>query len=396
MALIYSVGFFLAVVLYPVGALYQPAFLGAWTASAAAPIFFSLALLRLFRIRFRAETKEILGFIVWIVAMSFVSMLLYGVSKFYIFKGIATLILVISWMAPLLIIPLISARVLSLSVSFALAVTVLGYFVLDINIGPADLIRSLLVSPEFHDIDDARAKGLNSEPSHYSATLGRLLFAWFLIKETGRKYSSYRLLLFLCFFGFIMLLTGSKGAALSVLVMTLATFFSIRSIALSLLIVPIGFLIFPDLVSLFVVDLQNFMSVSTRSGLTLAALMAFLGNPLGYGFYGFYPVMADYGAKGISALPDFMINLSELEEIVYQLESVSFKSTILDFLVIGGLAWIRIIYVYFSRVDTGDPRVLTAIFYLIASGLYVEGVQSIGFFLLLGVIFNCFKKTPAT
>lgn len=392
---IYSTGFFLAIILFPVGALFQPAFLGVWAASPASLILFALAMFRLFRFRFKDDAKEILLFIIWIAFMSLVSMSLYGISKFYFFKGIASLMLVITWMAPLLIIPLVSHRVLFLSVRTALIVSFLGFIILDNNIGPHGLIRNLLVSPEFHDINDSRPKGLSSESSHFSATLGRLLFAWFLIKEAGKQYSSSRLLLFLFVFGFIMLITGSKGAVISLAAMAMATFFSLRSMAIFFLTIPIGFMMFPDLTSLLEVDLQNFSSVTTRSGLALAAIMAFLANPFGYGVYGFYPVVADYGIKAIETLPAIMINLSEIETIVYQLESVSFKSTIFDFIVIGGLAFIRIIYVYFSRIDKSDPRALIAIFYLIASGFYVEGLQSIGFFLLLGVIFNYYKKTTA-
>jgi len=392
---IYSVGFFLAVILFPVGALYQPAVLGAWASTPAAILFFVLAIFRIFRLRFRAEAKNVLGFLIWIIVVSLISVALYDFKSFYFAKGIATLVLIISWISPILIIPMISERVLSLSVSYAIIVTLFGYIILDLNLLPNDLIRNLLVSSEFHNIYDNRPKGLNSEPSHFSAVIGRLLFAWFLIKESGKKYSSNRLLLFLIIFGSIMLFTGSKGAFASVVIISLSTFFSIRSILIFILIAPVIFFISPNLISLFTVDIQNFMSISTRAGLGLASLMSLLDNPLGYGVYGFYPVMGDYGSKAIMALPAILTNLSEIENIVYELESVSFKSSILDFLVIGGLAFVRLIYVILRNVNKRDPRVLAGIFYLIASGFYVEGAQTIGFFLLLGVIINCFKITTS-
>ena len=396
MSKIYAFGFVLAMAVMPIGAFYKPAIFGAWLATPAAPIFFLLALLKLCKLTFRNEDKYILFFLVWVILLSIPSLLMFGVSSFYFTKSVSNLIFVLSWLSPLLLVPKLSPECVKLGIALALGTLFFGFVVIDLKFGPTEFIQGLLVAQEFHFIDDSRPNGLNSESSHFSAQLGRLVFAYYLLHEAGKKYSTTRFTVFLFIFGFLMLLTGSKGAFVSVLFVAASTLFSLRTLILSFAAMLITFQLIPDLIKLVSIDLQNFTSLSTRGTLFFIAIIALMNNPLGYGIYGTYPVISYFGPIAIDNLPNIPLNLSEIYTIVFQLESVSFKSTLLDLLVIGGVAFLLLLKRALSDVDLKDPRVISALFYLLASGLYVEGPTTYSFFVLLSVIRLAFKKERTT
>ena len=379
----------------PIGAFYKPIMLGAWLATPAAPVFFVLSIIKMCKLNFRNEEKDILMFITWIIFTSIISILMFGVTSFYVSKAISNLIFVVSWLSPLLIIPMLPHSIRRIGVEAALMTLLFGFVVIDLKLGPTELIQGLLVAPEFHFIDDSRPNGLNSESSHFSAIMGRLVFAYYLLYEAGKQYSTRRLTAFLIMFGILMLLTGSKGAFASVLFVAFSTLFSLRTLLLFIVSVVIIWQLIPNLLNLISVDLENFTSLSTRGTLFFTAIIAILNNPLGYGVYGTYPVVSYFGQIAIEKLPDVPLNLSEIYMIVFDLKSVSFKSTVLDFIVISGVAFLVLIKRVFAGVDFRDPRVIAALFYLFASGLYVEGPTTYSFFVLLGVVAVTFKKEGA-
>jgi hypothetical protein len=84
--------------------------------------------------------------------------------------------------------------------------------------------------------------------------------------------------------------------------------------------------------------------------------------------------------------------LTELQTIVGELTSVSFKSTLVDFGVVYGLPfWFFLAYVL-RRIDLSDLRVRCALVYFALSGASTAGHESIAFFLGLAVLLRFYPR----
>ena len=87
-----------------------------------------------------------------------------------------------------------------------------------------------------------------------------------------------------------------------------------------------------------------------------------------------------------------IFNLQEFNWIIDSLQNVSFKSSLLDFLVIFGIAFLLLIYLVARKINFRDPRAKAGFIYYTLTAFSVEGHNSILIFLGIAILFLYYKK----
>ncbi len=386
--------FFIGLCLLPFGCIYRPEILGYLAASPAVPIFSVLGMIGIFGFKKSFPLERATQCLyVYGILNSVISFLIFGWSNLSAVKSVSYIFLCAAWFAPLLSIERANLVDLKRGLVVGLLILAAGFLLSDLNqeLLPTSLKEVLFSGGYITSLDD-RPRGFHAESSHFSANLGRYLFCFFLITEVEKKYSGARLLFFLLFCSIIIFVSGSKGASISIILVIAFSLLSRKFIKYFILLIPMVYFLAINQVESIIFDIENFTSVSTRLAMFITALFALIGNPFGYGYYGFYDVMSHFGAIALEHLSRFDLNMLEFQIIVEELRTVSFKSSLLDFFVIYGVGFFIFIYYIANNIKFSDPRVRAGFIYFIISACSVEGHNSIMFFLGLAILFKYYKK----
>ena len=389
-----STTFCIALSLLSFGAVYQPIFLGYLAASPGVlflfiPLFLHIMTFFFERAKLGFLAKESILLVILGVFLSVLSGLFFDYQPNFIYKAFSLGILVILWLSPLILSGYIRDDHLLIGLVFGILFCFIGLLN---DIYPTLLpqsLKSLIFSGEYAANESGRWRGFSSEASQFSAILMRFLILGFLIRNFIKKYRPLSFQFFCIFLLFIAIFIASKGAVVSVLV---SYFYAIgtRRHFFSLIITAMLFILLflPSMISYFFYDLENFSSIGTRVVLVVTVLWSILRNPLGYGFYGFYPGFNVFGQDVLSLVDSSPLMLNEVNDIIINLTALSSKSTLLDFLMIFGVFFIFFIYRLLKFVNLKDPRSRFALGFFLLSGLYTSGHDSILMFLGLLILYR--------
>lgn len=375
------------------GAIYRPEALGFLAASPGVLLLLLAALLALPHALENGITLRAWLLLGWGLVASLVAAVAFGWNALYASKVAPLLILSMVWMAPLLCLRALTASMVRKAVTAGIVITLFGYLVSDLLPGllPGAL-RGLIFGGGYDVYVDSRPRAFMTETSHFAALIGRYGLILLLIIEAGRRYNGARLMWGVCIVAIGLLLTESKGAPLSLAATLLVMAAGRRGLPYIVLLVPAAWFLVDSQLDAISVDIDNFTSTSTRVGLWLAGAAAMLTNPAGWGYYGFYGAVERFGTWSMDQLSDLPFLFTELQTIVGELTSVSFKSTLVDFGVVYGWAfWLFLAHVL-RRVDLSDLRVRCALAYFVLSGASTAGHESIALFLGLAVLVKFYPR----
>ena len=385
--------FNIGVILQVFGAVYQPTELG-YLASSPGNIFLLISIV----FSFDSIKTNLVSRLGWtLVACGYlastVSLLFFGYNELYALKTLNLGVLNALWLSPLICSNFIVTT--GLKRSLILALLICGGAVFTSDIFPAllpDGLRRLIFAERLSNYWDVRMRGFMTETSHLAWLVSRYLLILILLNESGRKYQSYRFLASMVLVATVVLLIGSKGAAFGVAITLASIIFDKRRWYLALLLLPMAAFVLVYQVDSIIFDVENRTSTATRTGLALASIFAFADNPIGWGYYGFYGVLREAGMKAIGIINNIGLDSSEILKITDEFDSVSFKSSIGDFIVVNGFLFIYVVSRLVSRVDLSDPRARSGLIFFMVSGLSCSGNESIGFFLGLAVLSKYYSK----
>lgn len=375
------------------GAVYKPEFLGFLSASPGVLLLLAAAILSL---RYALESRVALYgwlLLLWGVVVSTISLVYFGWNELYASKVFPLLILSVAWMSPLLCIRSLTFETLRIGLTAGLAISVAGFLFSDVfpNLLPGAL-RSFLFGGEYYIYYDDRPRAFMTEPSHFGALVGRYAIFLYILFEFNRKMSPLRLGLSLLMIAAALLVTGSKGAAVAMALSLVMLTTNSRAISLLFVIAPLSWWLLSSQFEAFSIDLDRFTSTSTRSGLWLAGAGAIGTNPVGWGYYGFYGTITIFGNWAMNQLFGLPFRFNELEIIVGDLTSVSYKTTLIDFAVVFGWPFFAYMGWLFRQIDFGDLRVRCAAAFNLFLSLSTSGHESISFFLGVALMVCFFPK----
>ncbi len=323
---------------------------------------------------------------------SVVSLAVFGWSPLLAGKFVSLALLTLVWISPLLMVDMLSMRHLRIALAGGLLLCLLGYVLSDLFPGALpSAVRGLLFSDIYAVSDDRRPRGFTEEASSFSTTLARFALIYYLIWESGRAYRGVRLMAVLGGLALVLIALGSKGAAVGIAAAMFVASAGRKQMGYALLLLPAAAWTVMSQLNVLAVDLELYSSTSTRMGMALTGLAATLANPLGWGYYGFYGAVQHYGAWSMEWLSDQMpLLLVEMKEIVEDLMNVSTKSTLIDFSMTLGWAFIWLVWRIVRRVNLGDPRARAVAAYLLVTSLSTSGNASILFFLGCAVLMRLY------
>lgn len=383
----------LGIALQAFGAIYRPEALGFLAASPGVLLLLLATILSLPHALGHVVTLRSWLLIGWGVVASLVSAMVFGWHPLYASKLVPLLILSVVWMAPLLCLRALDAGMLRIAVGAGLGITLIGYLISDLIPGIlSGALRGLIFGGGYEVYFDSRPRAFMTETSHFAAIFGRYGLILVLLLEVGRRYSGPRLMASVGLVTAGLLITESKGAALSMAATLILMSASRRGLPYFLLLVPGAWFLVDSQFEAISFDIGNFTSTSTRVGLWLAGVAAMLANPAGWGYYGFYGAVERFGTWSMDQLSELPLLFTELQNIVGELTSVSFKSTLLDFGVVFGLPFWFFLANVLRRIDLTDPRVRCALAYFALSGATTAGHESIAFFLGLAVLVRFYPR----
>lgn len=394
----FSVGF----ALLAFGAIYWPEFAGTFSASPGVGLI-TIALIIFFwskKNRPLMLYKSLkLYYLLWIPILgSIVSFGIFGWNPLFASKFFTLGLLSVIWLAPLMLIDEICIKQIYYASICGFVICLIGYLLSDLNPNlMPEQIHRIVFGGIFADYSDLRPRGFSEEPSQFSTTLSRYLLIIFLIRESIRPYSAWRLVSFLVILAVILGMLGSKGAILSLAIAFISCGLSWGLMPLLVLIIPLGwFYIQPQIESLGA-DMDLYTSVATRVGLAFAGIVAIAVNPIGYGSYGFYGVVQSFGRWIIdSFIVNTSLNSIEITQIVENLINVSIKTTLLDFGIVFGWAFIFLMFRITGLINMKDLRARTAYIFLLLTALSTSGHLSITFFMGMAILLRLYpsKKSP--
>lgn len=374
------------------GAVYQPEALGFLAASPGVPLLLLAALLALRGAKYDPIARKSWWLLGWGLLCSLISVAVFGLTPVYLTKIVPLLILSTVWIAPLLCLPYLSTSVVRTAVTAGLLITAVGYLSSDLlKILPSGL-HALIFGGGYETYVDSRPRAFMTETSHFAALVGRYAMVLLLLREAGRAYDPTRLIIWVVGIALALLITESKGGAVSMCATLLALSAGRKSWRYIFILVPVAWWIADSQVEAISFDIENFTSTSTRVGLWLAGLCALVVNPAGWGYYGFYGTVETFGAWSMDYLSDLPFLFTELQVIVNELTSVSYKSTFLDFAVTFGLPFLLLLRDILKRLDLSDGRVRCALAYFFISSASTAGHESIAFFLGIAVLVKFYSR----
>lgn len=329
------------------------------------------------------------------VAGSVVSMAVFGLSPLFASKFLSLGLLSLIWLSPLLLADYLHIRHLRLAVLLGIGICLAGYVISDLFQALPASARDLLFGVAYHETTDARPRGFSEEASQFSATLSRLIIIYFLIQESRKRYSSVRLIGFLCALALLLVALGSKGAVFGIVIAVLSFTLRRRQLPYLLLALPGAWCLASTQFDAISVDIEQFTSTATRLTLLLTGVASTLANPLGWGYYGFYGAIQLFGGWSLVWIGDRLPALLTLEvrDIIEELNNVSTKSTALDFMMICGWLFIWLMAKIVKAIRFDDPRVRVCCVYVIISSLSTSGHQSVLAFLTFVIMLRLYPRT---
>lgn len=377
------------------GAVYQPSFLG-YLAASPGVLLIAISLLILLPLRWQhnIEGRDARRLIAWGLLVSVPSILFFGLNADYLAKTFTLLILSAIWLSPLICISRLHKRHLMNGVAAILVICAIGYLFGDIFRGILpSAINGVIFGGEYASYEDLRPRAFTQENSHFANMVGRSLIAFFLLYEASRRYSAWRLAGFIAVLTLVLLNLDSKGAAVSVLASVVVLGMTRKLMIAFILLLPLLSWLALHQISVLLIDIENFTSVSTRVTLFLSTLAGVVCNPLGYGYYGFYGAIQTFGGWSVDWLDErVLLLLTEVREIIEELKSVSTKSTLMDFTLIFGLPFILMLWRLASNCNLADPRAKVAFVYAFLSAVSTSGHESISFFLILAILVRWYPR----
>lgn len=397
---IISIIFSIGIALLSFGAFYWPESLGMLAASPGvlflliaiffAPFFLPKRLILFRKLRFNyLLIAPIIG--------SIFSLIIFGWDFIYASKFFSLGLLWVVWLSPLLLIDFLQPKHIRVAALLGILFCLVGYLVSDLLGILPEAIRSMVFGGGYYDSVDLRPRGFSEESSHFSVTVAQFFIIYFLIKESYKPYRGIRLILFFALLALFLAVLGSKGAAFGVAFAMLSLGFSRHHKLLYLIVIFPGILwLIATQLNAVSTDIELYSSTATRIVLFLTGIMSSISNPIGWGYYGFYGAIQNFGGfmLGLFATQAPMLPLFEAQNIIEQLRNVSTKSTALDFvMVFGWLSFLPMVKVIRS-VRMNDPRVRACLVFIITSAMFTSGHQSILTFLAIAIILMLYPSSP--
>ena len=390
MANLISVLFSMGVALSAFGALYQPIFLGYLAASPGILILGS-TLIFLPLCKTRKQCRRVLLLLAWGGIGSLISLIIYGFSEKYFAKMMPLFVLNLVWISPLLWGNKIKLQHLRRGLFGGLAICLLGFLATDLI--HFDFVLKLAFTEGYQTVEDGRARGFMQETSHFAHYIGHALILLYLMSSVQKPAKNRDVVVFLVLLSVFLGIIASRGSAISALVALLLATINRRNIYYLLLISPVIYLLGANVLYSITYDINNFTSTATRSTLWLASINALIHNPLGYGYYGFYGAVQEFGREAIRIVGGQTTFITtELIDIVEGLNNVSTKSTLFDFGLIFGLSFYIMIWWIVKHINISDVRARAALAYFFLSTLTTSGHQSLFFFLGLSVLLRLYPR----
>ncbi|MCE4558045.1 hypothetical protein [Pelomonas cellulosilytica] len=377
------------------GAVYQPSFLG-YLAASPGVLLIAISLLMLAPLRSLRDpsVRDTRRLLAWGLVASVPSVLFFGVNPAYLAKTFTLLILSTIWLSPLLCVPRLHKQHLSNGLAAALVICAIGYLVGDVFRGSLpSFLNGLIFGGDYANYEILRPRAFMQENSHFATLVGRYLIAFFLLYEANRRYSARRLGWFIALLTLLLAVLDSKGAAISALAAAIAVGMTRKLLPFFILLLPLFSWLVLKQVDVVLIDIENFTSASTRATLLLSTLAGAACNPLGYGFYGFYGAVQAFGGWSMDWLGERVpLLLTEVADIVEELNNVSTKSTLMDFTLIFGVPFLFMLWRLAKRCHLSDPRAKAALVYTLLSAMSTSGHESISCFLILAILVRWYPK----
>ena len=370
------------------GALYQPTSLG-YLAASPGVLLIASTLLFLPFCRMGVQGRRTLLLLAWGFVVSFLSLLIYGYTPTYVTKTISLFVLSSIWLTPLLWVERINLRHLRLGLVGALVICFVGLLTIDIY--PLNQFRDIFFGENYRIVEHGRVRGFMQETSHFAHIIGHSFFLLYLISRSSKPIQHRDFLISLMLLAVMLVLIGSRGSAASMLIALFIATLNRRSAFYFLLLSPFIYWAGGGVANSIIYDIDNFTSTATRSTLLLTSLDAFIHNPLGYGYYGFYGAIQQFGRSAIEFVRgQTSFVTTELLDIVEGLNNVSVKTTLFDFGLVFGLPFFALIWRFVQLINVVDIRARVALVYFFLSAFATSGHQSLFFFLGLAVLLRCY------
>jgi hypothetical protein len=391
--------FLIGVGLLPFSAWYRPDSLGYFASTPAS--FFILSSLIFFTFERKSFVPSYL-FYLFVLAtfMSIGGFFVFGYDGFYLEKSIKLFILSLLWLSPLLYQRCFSVEIIQKLWYWYLLVNIAGIFLYDLNLVPfADSIKPFFFSSKYLYLPDLRPRAFTQEASHLSFILSISFLGAYLcitrnIVRKGWRYIS--LLIPVALLSALGLFIGSKfliaipvfSLLFTLLVKSNSRLSWISLFIFIILFAPFAIRIFPELNSSLLQDIYYFSSFATRLCVSLAGFFAAFINPLGFGFYGFYPALSEIALNLVHLILRFspsssILNLNEVLIIMSEYSNVSTKSILLDFGVVFGFPFYYFLFVFVRKINFSSMIAVYSFSVIILGSLFVSGFQSIIFFIAL-------------
>lgn len=325
---------------------------------------------------------------------SVLSVGLFGWVPLYASKFLTLFLLAAVWMSPMLLLDVLRISHVLRGVAAALCISLFAFVVSDLLPGAVpEGMRQLIFGGGFDHYADSRARGFTDESSTFATLVARLLLIAYLIWEARRPYKGRRLILFLGGVALVLVVLGSKGAVIGIAVAILAVSAGRKQWRYLLLLLPMAWWIATTQLDAITIDIEEFSSTSTRVGMLATGLLAVLLNPLGYGYYGFYGAVNRFGNLSMDWLSERVPFIwVEMQEIVNEFVNVSTKSTLFDFAILFGWAFLWLLWKIGSQIELRDPRARAVFTYMLITSLSTSANASVLCFLCMVVLLRLYPR----
>lgn len=333
----------------------------------------------------------------YIVFLSLVACFFWGFESHGIVfyeKIIRTLILIVCFLYPIFFINYKSIYSLRRAFFLSYWLCVLGFL-----LGDVFSISIFRDTGLFHstEANGARPRGLSSESSMFGAQVMLLGLLAAFFSRTRRWTIIYLLVTF-----FIVLLSGSKGGFVSLL-LAIFIYYAIKQgvfknvfglVASSVVGVACLYILVPLIAPVFLQDIDEFTSFATRSVMAITSIYIVIDNPFGLGLFAYYPAVDVYVPKAMSAVSDWFgypLNFSEVYGYVGGGDNnVSSKTFFFQFLAYFGLPFIFMLRQFYKQIIQCDSDILLVglFFLMVALFFYIPGIGFYTVSVYLGVLWR--------
>ena len=398
---------YIAIILLPFQGVYKPEILG-FLSSSPGNIFFLTSFFFLICKGINiTRFKQYILFIAWPFIGSIISLILFGYNAFYFDKIIPLLAGNILWTTPMILINYIEINNLRKVLCVNYIITIIGIILFDFNLDKFEWLYNFLISPEFDFYKyQTRLSGFSTEPLQLAQNLTHISLAIYIIdlklKENLNSKLNFNFILFFIFNVLLTYFIGSKGTFFFLII---ALIFSIDIKK----IFNIKFYFYLSILSFFIINavrlfidetINNYYlyySFTTRIVFFITAIIAFLKNPFGYGYYGFYGALIENSNGAISFLSDKLIggdlNLNEVYKIVDEVYNVSTKSGLADYLITHGIIIFYVLFIILKNLDLNNFYCRFSIIFILLNSLTASTNEVLITILLITIITKIFNRT---